>query len=407
MKKNVQDIIDKIKTDGDAGLKELTLKFDGIRLANLNVSAEEIAFACNHVSAEAKEAILFAKRQLETNHVAQFPNAQQIKTCEGVICERQARPIDKVGLYIPGGTAPLISTVLMLAVPASIAQCPVRVLCTPPNSQGEINPNLLFAAKLAGIETIYKIGGAQAIAAMAYGTETIPKVNKIFGPGNQWVTLTKQLVSQDPEGAAIDMPAGPSEVLVIADDQANPAWVAADLLSQAEHGVDSKVILIALSENFITRVKLAIESQLITLSRKTIIEQSLMHSKMIVAQNMVEAITLSNNNAPEHLILQVQNPEIYMDKITNAGAVFLGPWAPETVGDYVTGSNHVLPTYGYAKSVSGLSVLDFMKFISFQRVSKQGLKNIGPYAETLAELEGLDAHKNAVSLRLAEELVSG
>ncbi|HEV2614239.1 MAG TPA: histidinol dehydrogenase [Gammaproteobacteria bacterium] len=396
----VGEIIQAVRVGGDNVLIDLTEKFDGVKLAELQVSPAE--FENINISDESKNAIIFAKNQLEINHATQLPKPQKIQTCEGVICERQARPIDRVGLYIPGGTAPLISTVLMLAVPAQIAGNGLKILCTPPNKQGQTDPHILFAAQLCGIETVYKIGGAQAIAAMAYGTESIPKVDKIFGPGNRWVTQAKQLVSQDSEGAAIDMPAGPSEVMVIADDEANPAFVAADLLSQAEHGVDSQVILIALSEQFIGRVRSALESQLEKLSRKNIIIQALTHSRMIVAENINQAINISNNYAPEHLILQINHPEKYTDKISNAGSVFLGPWAPETIGDYVTGSNHVLPTYGYAKNYSGLSVLDFMKFISFQSVTKSGLVKMGPYAEILSSIEGLDAHKNAVSLRLAE-----
>jgi len=400
-----RDIINSVKINGDKAVINFAKQFDKVSLSQLMVSDAEFYESENIVSDEAKEAIRFAKKQLETvcmSQLANIKNSNKIESCEGVTCERQSRPIEKVGLYIPGGSAPLISTVLMLGVPSKIANNSVRILCTPPDREGKINPYILYAAKLCGMEKIYKVGGAQAIAAMAYGTESIPKVDKIFGPGNSWVTQAKQLVSQDPKGAAIDMPAGPSEILVIADENANPEYVAADLLSQAEHDVNSQVILIALSDEFISRVKMAIQEQLKKLSRKNIIEQALNNSRMIVVKDISEAILKSNQFAPEHLILQIENPENYVEKITNAGAVFLGPWAPETVGDYVTGSNHVLPTYGYAKSYSGLSVVDFMKFISIQTVSKAGLQKIGPYAEMLASLEGLDAHKNAVSLRLAE-----
>lgn len=396
----VKKIIAQIQLQGDQALYELTEKFDGIKLKNLQASQDELNSALKKVDKKNLQAMEFAKKQLEANHQAQIQESKIIETCAGVICERQFRPIESVGLYIPGGTAPLISTVFMLSVPAKIAQCPMRIICTPPNKKGEIDVNILVAAQLCGIKTIYKIGGAQAIAAMAYGTETIPKVNKIFGPGNNWVTQCKQLVSQDPVGASIDMPAGPSEVMVIADENANADFVAADLLSQAEHGIDSQVMLIALSENFAQRVTAAINEQIHNLPRIEIIQQSLKNSRIIIAETIMQAIKISNAYAPEHLILQIKNPDIYKSQIYNAGAVFLGPWSPETVGDYVTGSNHVLPTYGYARCYSGLSVLDFGKFISFQTVSEEGLKLIGPYAEQLAEIEGLTAHQQAVTMRL-------
>jgi histidinol dehydrogenase len=306
------------------------------------------------------------------------------------------------GIYVPGGTAPLISTVLMLGVPAQMAECPLRILSTPPNQDGSISPSILFAAKLCGIQNVFKVGGAQAIAAMAYGTQTIPKVDKIFGPGNSWVTQAKMQVSQDAFGSAIDMPAGPSEVMIIADDESNCDYVAADLLSQAEHGPDSQVLLITLSESFAIKTRQALIRQLAMLPRMQIAKQALENSSMIIVSTLEEAIEISNAYAPEHLILQIRNAKKYIPIIKNAGSVFIGPWTPETLGDYVTGANHVLPTNGYARSYSGLSVLDFMKFISFQTVTQQGLANIGPYAEKLAALEGLSAHKNAVSLRLKE-----
>lgn len=399
------DIIDAVKTGGDKAIINFTKQFDQVSLATLVVSEQELSEAENLIGDEAKAAIQFAQKQLRVvceAQMAEIIKIKKIESCDGVVCERQSRPIEKIGLYIPGGSAPLISTVLMLGVPSKIANNQLRVLCTPPDRNGRINPHILYAAQLCGIKNIYTTGGAQAIAAMAYGTESIPKVDKIFGPGNAWVTQAKQLVSQDPKGAAIDMPAGPSEVLVIADNTANPNYVAADLLSQAEHGPDSQVILICLSEDVVLRVKSAIQSQLKNLSRQNIIDQSLKNSRMIVVKEMAEAIALSNQFAPEHLILQVNNPDAYLDSVINAGAVFLGPWAPETVGDYVTGSNHVLPTYGNARTYSGLSVVDFMKFISVQRVTSEGLVNIGKYAEVLAALEGLDAHKNAVRIRLKD-----
>ncbi len=402
LKKGVKDIIQKVRSGGDQALLKLTEIFDRVTLANLEVSEEEFENAFAFIESDARAAIEFAKAQIEINHSIQLPRNSKVQTCEGVICERQARPIDRVGLYIPGGSAPLISTVLMLALPAKIANCPLRILCTPPNSKGEVDPNILVAAKLCGIQSVYKVGGAQAIAAMAYGTESIPKVDKIFGPGNRWVTQAKILVSEDASGASIDMPAGPSELMVIADEKANAEFVAADLLSQAEHGPDSQVMLISLTESFAELVRAAIMPLVHENPRAEIIKQSLQHSQIILAANLAEAISISNLYAPEHLILQVENPQQYVKDIQNAGAVFLGEWAPETVGDYVTGSNHVLPTYGYARNYSGLSVLDFMKFISVQTVTKEGLEKIGPFAEKLAALEGLHAHKYAVSLRLSE-----
>lgn len=400
IKKNVQDIIHQVKSGGDSTLITLAKQYDGAQLKSLQVSEKEITTAFDLVSADAKDAIEFAKKQIETNHQSQLPHSKVVETCHGVFCERQSRPIARVGLYIPGGSAPLVSTVLMLAIPAQMAKCTLKILCTPTNKKGEINPHILVAATLCGIQNIYKAGGAQAIAAMAYGTQTISKVDKIFGPGNAWVTQAKMLVAQDADGAGIDMPAGPSEVFVIADDNAHPTYVAADLLSQAEHGVDSQVMLVVLSEQFATDVERAIKEQLEQLSRHDIAKQSLKNSRIIITDDIEEAITISNLYAPEHLIMHVTHPDQYNALIQNAGAVFLGPWSPETVGDYVTGSNHVLPTHGYARSLSGLSVTDFMKFISFQTVTRAGLEKIGPFAQKIAEIEGLDAHKQAVSLRL-------
>lgn len=400
IKDQVTNIINQVKQGGDNTLIKLTERYDQVALTNLKVTAEELTKADKAVSFNAKETIAFAKRQIEANHILQLPKSQIVETCEGVVCERQSRPIECIGLYIPGGSAPLVSTVLMLGVPAEIAGCTVRILCTPPNSKGEIDPHLLVAARLCGIQSIYKIGGAQAIAAMAYGTETIPKVDKIFGPGNRWVTQAKMQIFADPQGAGIDMPAGPSELMVIADENANSEFIAADLLSQAEHGVDSQVMLVTLSEQFALKVESEVKKQLQKLPRRDIATQSLANSRVIIANNISEAIEISNAYAPEHLILQVDEADKYMSNITNAGAVFLGKWTPETVGDYVTGSNHVLPTYGYARHYSGLSVIDFMKFISFQRVTRQGLERIGHYAEALSDIEGLTAHKQAVSLRL-------
>ncbi len=398
----VRDIIDQVIRCGDDAIMALTARYDQVLLKNLAVTHDEFAAAHRQIKPDALSAIEFAKKQIETYHRSLMPAGQKIKTCEGVTCERQARPISRVGLYIPGGSAPLVSTVLMLAVPAKIANCPLRIICTPPNKEGKIDPHILVAAELCGITQVYKTGGAQAIAGMAYGTETIPKVDKIFGPGNAWVTEAKIAVSQDPRGAGIDMPAGPSELLVIADDEANPAFAAADLLSQAEHGPDSQVILITTSEEFALEVKSEIKHQLAQLPRRAIAEKSLLCARLLVVNNVDQAIAISNSYAPEHLILQVANPQQYMPAIQNAGAVFLGNWAPETAGDYVTGSNHVLPTSGYARYCSGLSAMDFIKFINFQMVTADGLQTIGKYAEQLAQIEGLQAHQRAVSLRLAE-----
>lgn len=401
----VQEIINEVKSNGDKSLKSFTKKFDKVQLDNFQVTEKEFEVT-DRLDPTILAALKFSKQQIETYHVQQLPVTQKIQTCEGVFCERQMRPIDRVGLYIPGGTAPLVSTVLMLAVPAQLANCPTRIICTPCDIRGQVNPYILAAAALCGIEKIYKVGGAQAIAAMAYGTETIPKVDKIFGPGNAWVTQAKLLVSQDPKGASIDMPAGPSELMVIADDNALPSFVAADLLSQAEHGADSQVMLIVFSRQFSEKVLTEIEQQIQLLPRASIIKQSLTHSRIILVNEIEQAVSISNRYAPEHLSLQLQNPEQYLPQIQNAGAVFLGSWTPETVGDYVTGSNHVLPTYGYARNHSGLSLTDFMKSISVQRVTAKGLQIIGSYAETLASIEGLDAHKAAISLRLKQKVTS-
>lgn len=397
-----QEILNQVKLKSDEALFDFTKQFDGVVLNSLEVTDNEFKATLDEINSADLEAIEFCKKQIETNQLAQMPAIKSIKTHNNqIICNVVPRPIDRVGLYIPGGTAPLVSTVLMLAVPATIANCPLKIMCTPPNSNGKINSAILVAAKLCGIEKIYKVGGAQAIAAMAYGTKSIPKVDKIFGPGNAWVTEAKKQIAQDAIiSTSIDMPAGPSELLIIADENANPEYIAADLLSQAEHGIDSQVILIALSESFALCVIEKINAQIEKLFRKNIAIESLRDSRIIISKSISEAIAISNIYAPEHLILQIENPDQYVDQIQNAGAVFLGEFAPETVGDYVTGSNHVLPTSGYSKSYSGLSVKDFMKFINFQTVSKSGLNIIGPYAEKLASMEGLDAHKYAVSVRL-------
>ena len=400
IRQTTNDIIEQVRLNGDAKLFELAQQFDNASLSQLKVTDQEIQHAVEQLPSENHQAIQFAIKQIKSYHTAQIPRNLIVETCDGVVCERQARPIARVGLYVPGGSAPLISTVLMLAIPADLANCPLKIMCTPPNENGEIHPTLLAAAHLCGIETIYKVGGAQAIAAMAYGTESITKVDKIFGPGNAWVTEAKGLVSQTADGAACDLPAGPSEVFIIADEQANPEYVAADLLSQAEHGIDSQVICVTVSIRIAKQIKKALKKQLANLSRQAIAKQSLLHSRLIVVEDIQQAIQLSNQYAPEHLILQVFNPEQYIHDITAAGAVFLGQWTPETVGDYVTGSNHVLPTYGYANKYSGLSVTDFMTYISFQKVTDIGLLTIANSAVNLAETEGLDGHANAVKIRI-------
>ena len=392
-------IIAQVQQQGDCALINLTQQYDGVSLNNFLVTADEFSDAYQQIDTETLAAIKFAYEQITAQHAAYLPSAKNISIISGVACQRQPRPIPRVGLYVPGGSAPLVSTALMLGVPSRLANCPLRVLCTPANKEGKINPYLLVAASLSGIDQVYKLGGAQAIAAMAYGTESIPKVDKIFGPGNAWVTQAKILVAQDPLGASIDMPAGPSELVVIADNNANPDFVAADLLSQAEHGPDSQVMLITLSEELATAVEQALEKQLSLLSRRSIAEKSLLYARVIIVEAVAQAIAISNQYAPEHLILQTAQAQSYVGQIQNAGAVFRN-WAPETVGDYVTGSNHVLPTSGYARNYSGLSVLDFMKFINVQTVTEEGLQAIGPYAAEIAEIEGLTAHKQAVVLRL-------
>lgn len=399
----VQDILQTVRLEGDKAIRQFTGQFDAVDIETISLTQMELNHALQAISPEAKRAIEFAKQQIEMFHAPQIPRTQVTRMQEGIIAKRVIRPIGKVGLYIPGGSAPLVSTVLMLGVPSSLAKCPVRILCTPPDRNGEIDPHILFAAQLCDITRIYKVGGAQAIGAMAYGTDTIPKVDKIFGPGNAWVTTAKKMVSQDTAAASIDMPAGPSELMVIADQTANPSFVAADLLSQAEHGVDSQVMLVTVNLAMAKAICNEIEQQLKQLPRRDIAAQSLANSKVMVVRDIPLAIDISNRYAPEHLILQVAKPNQYVSLIQHAGAVFLGKWAPETLGDYVIGTNHVLPTHGYAKCGSGLSVSDFMKYISLQSVTKKGLEKIGAYAAQLAHIESLEAHKRAVTVRLKNE----
>ncbi|HMX59438.1 MAG TPA: histidinol dehydrogenase [Chitinophagales bacterium] len=401
IEKVVSPILDDIKLRGDAALFEYAEKFDKARISNLLVTEEEIATAIATVDVGLKNAIDIAYKNILYFHQQQQTSAEIIETSAGVFCWRKSLPIDKVGVYIPGGTAPLFSTVLMLAIPAKIAGCSEVVLCSPPNQDGKINPVILYAANLCGVHKIFKVGGAQAIAAMAYGTQTIPQVYKIFGPGNQYVTAAKQLVNKS--GTAIDMPAGPSEVLVIGDDESRPDFIAADLLAQAEHGIDSQVIFVTTEEMYLNLVHFAIDEQLKILARKSIAEKALENSKMILLKNLDDAIAFSNVYAPEHLILQTRNAEELANQVSNAGSVFIGHYTPESVGDYASGTNHTLPTNGFAKAYSGVSLDSFQKKITFQKMEKAGLENIGPAVELMAENEGLTAHKNAVTIRLKNE----
>lgn len=395
---NVRNIIDEVIAGGDAAIKKITLQFDRVSINELKVTAEKIAAAENLLTPGLKTAIQLAKVNIEIFHNSQIQKVERIETMPGVWCWRKSVGIEKVGIYIPGGSAPLFSTVLMLGIPAKIAGCKEVILFTPPNEQGDIHPAILYAASLVGVTAIYSVGGAQAIAAMAYGTATIPKVHKIFGPGNQYVTAAKQLVQQN--GIAIDMPAGPSEVCVWADENAIPSFVAADLLSQAEHGPDSQVILVANNKAIVSAIQLEIDLQLSALPRKDFATKALANSKAIILSNQDQAIDLINAYAPEHLILSVDNALQIADKIINAGSVFIGNYSPESVGDYASGTNHTLPTNGYAKAYSGVSLDSFVKKITFQQLTERGLMNIAPTVIEMAEAEGLQAHSNAVSVRL-------
>jgi len=398
LESSVAAILEEVKLNGDVAVKKYTAQFDKIELNGLKVSDAEIEEAIGLVNEELKDAIQLAKKNITLFHEAQKDVVRQIQTTKNVLCWRKPVAIQKVGLYIPGGTAPLFSTLLMLGIPAVLAGCSEIVVCTPSNKNGKINPVILYVAQLIGLKNIYKIGGVQAIAAMAYGTETVSKVYKIFGPGNQYVTCAKQLVNK--EGIAIDMPAGPSEVAVYADETSDVSFVASDLLSQAEHGIDSQVVLVANSQSIIENVKKEIDIQLAVLSRKYIATKSLANSRFIVIQNVETAFELLNEYAAEHLIIASDNAKKLSELVINAGSVFLGHYSPESVGDYASGTNHTLPTNGYAKAYSGVSLDSFVKKITFQQLSKDGIKNIGNAVESMAAAEGLDAHKNAVSIRL-------
>jgi histidinol dehydrogenase len=400
----VSKILSDVEIRGDEALRDFTKQFDGVRLAKLRLDKSEIESAESLISPKVKAAIDLAYHNIKVFHQAQYPTDIKIETTPGVLCEQKFAALSSVGLYIPGGSAPLPSTVLMLGVTASVAGCPRKVLCTPPNREGGIAVEIRYAAYKCGIDEIYLVGGAQAIAAMAFGTSSIEKVDKIFGPGNSFVTEAKQQVSRVPGGAAIDMPAGPSEVLVIADNNANPVYVAADLLSQAEHGADSQAILVSDSKWLIEQTKQQVELQLQTLSRSDVAESAMQHSRYILTDSLMQSINVSNQYAPEHLIVQIENARDYLPEFANAGSIFLGQWSPESAGDYASGTNHVLPTYGYARNYSSLGLADFMRRYTVQELSFQGLSNIADAIMDLADAEGLDAHKQAVALRLKDRL---
>lgn len=397
LQQQVKAVMDVVKQDGDKAVLQFTRQFDGVQLDRLEMTEQEIAIAIELVPDDLKRAIKQAAYNIRTFHDQQKTTVEVIETMKGVRCWRKSVGIEKVGLYIPGGTAPLFSTILMLGIPAQIAGCKEVILCSPPDKNGKLNPAIVYAANLVGITKIFTIGGVQAIAAMAYGTEKVPQVYKIFGPGNQYVTCAKQLVQQD--GIAIDMPAGPSEVCVLADDFANPAFVAADLLSQAEHGTDSQVLMVSTDARIIDKVVEELDKQLQALPRKEIATKALANSKVILVADMTEAIDLVNEYAAEHLIISCKDDELIAEKIINAGSVFLGNYSPESVGDYASGTNHTLPTNGFAKAYSGVSVDSFVKKITYQKLSKEGLEAIASTVATMAAAEGLDAHKNAVLIR--------
>ncbi|ALS98984.1 histidinol dehydrogenase [Lacimicrobium alkaliphilum] len=396
----VAGIIAAVRRDGDRALVQLTEKYDGVALSGLRLEKEKIEKAVAALNPQTKSALELAYANIRSFHQAQWPQDIRVQTSPGVICELKHQPIASVGLYIPGGTAPLPSTVLMLGATAQVAGCPRKVLVSPPNKDGSLAAEILYAARLCGIDEVYLCGGAQAIAALAIGTESIARVDKIFGPGNSFVTEAKQQVSRIAGGPAIDMPAGPSEVLVIADKEANPVFVASDLLSQAEHGADSQAVLVSDSEALIKAVKQQVEEQLDTLSRKDIAIRSIAHSRYILADSMTQAVEISNAYGPEHLILQMDSPRQWMEQISNAGSIFVGPWSPESAGDYASGTNHVLPTYGYARNTSSLGLMDFLRRYTVQELTTEGLQQIGPAIMQLADAEGLDAHRQAVALRL-------
>ncbi|HMN43258.1 MAG TPA: histidinol dehydrogenase [Povalibacter sp.] len=397
---SVKRIVDDVRARGDEAVLDYTRRFDCPTIDTLDVPPEEFAWAESQLNETQRAALHRAIANVSRFHVAQLADPIRIETSPGVVCERHFRAIDAVGLYVPAGVAPLPSAAIMLAVPARIAGCTTRILCTPPRKDGKADPAVLVAARLCGVDRVFKVGGAQAIAAMAYGTQTIPKVDKVFGPGNSWVTAAKLLVSNDPDGAALDLPAGPSEVLVIADESARATFVAADLLAQAEHSADAQVVLVTTSTRLAQDTIEELERQMQRLGRESTLRESIQHSRIIAVESLEQAFEVSNDYAPEHLIVQVGNARAWLPKIRNAGSVFLGAWTPESMGDYCSGTNHVLPTYGFARAYSGLSMTDFMRRMTVQELTDDGLRDLGPTAITIAELEGLDAHANAVQVRL-------
>mgnify|MGYP002138377053 CR=1 FL=1 len=396
----VAGILALVRRQGDRALRQLTARLDGAKLSSLRVSPAEFAAAEKALAPADRAALRRAYQNIRKFHLAQRPKPVRVETTPGIVCEKVSRPIERVGLYVPGGSAPLFSTALMLGAPSQLAGNPVRVLCTPPDRDGKVSPWILCAARLCGITEVFKVGGAQAIAALAYGTATIPKCDKLFGPGNAFVTEAKQQVARDAAGTAIDLPAGPSEVMVIADNSAEPAFVAADLLSQAEHGPDSQVMLVTFSRKFSARVQAELEKQLRALPRRAIATKALRKSRVILASSPAGAVEIANLYAPEHLILQVKNPRALLPQITTSGSVFVGAWTPESLGDYASGTNHVLPTYGWARACSGLGLSDFQRTMTVQSASAAGLKKLGPVVERLALAEGLAAHQRAVRVRL-------
>jgi len=394
-------IVADVRARGDTAILDYTRRFDGVTLESIEVTAEEFAEAATQLDETQMAALHRAIDNVSRFHVAQLADPIRIETSPGVVCERHFRAIDAVGLYVPAGVAPLPSAAIMLAVPARIAGCRTRIMCTPPRKDGKADPAVLTAARLCGIDRVFKVGGAQAIAAMAYGTQSIPKADKVFGPGNAWVTAAKLIVSNDPDGAALDLPAGPSEVLVIADATARAEFVASDLLAQAEHSADAQVVLVTTSAELANATLQELELQMQRLGREKTLRESIRHSRIILVESLENALEISNRYAPEHLIIQARNARDWLPKVRNAGSVFLGTWTPETMGDYCSGTNHVLPTYGFARAYSGLSMTDFMRRMTVQELTDDGLRDLGPTAITIAQLEGLDAHANAVEVRLA------
>jgi len=397
---SVRDIMETVKTGGDKAALEFTAKFDGVSLDDLRVPQEDLKAAWKSLPEDQKNAINTARKNIKKFHQAQIPQDIEVETTKGVICRREVRAIDTAGLYVPGGTAPLVSTLLMLAIPAEVAGVRHRIVVTPPGKDGKINPAILAAAHRCKITAIFACGGAQAIAALTYGTETIPRCDKIFGPGNAYVATAKSLAAQEPGGPAIDMPAGPSEAMVVANEDANPVFVASDLLSQAEHDTLAQVVCVASNQKTADKIQAEINKQIVTLPRKNIAQDAIAQSRMIIADNRPDVVDIVNRYAPEHLILQIKKPATLVPAIRNAGSIFLGPWTPESVGDYAGGTNHTLPTYGAARAYSGVTLESFIKYISVQKLSRKGLERLGPTVEKLAEMEGLEAHRRAVSLRL-------